>query len=42
MVSQIGVVDKQRIIEKISKLSKSIMDKIENSIVFILGIKLLY
>jgi mRNA interferase MazF len=42
LVTQIGVVDKQRMIEKIAKLSKNIMDKIENNIVFILGIKLLY
>jgi mRNA interferase MazF len=41
LVTQIGVVDKQRMIEKISKVSKSIMDKIENSIVFILGIQLI-
>jgi mRNA interferase MazF len=41
LVTQISVVDKQRMIEKISKLSKSIMDKIENNIVFILGIKLI-
>ena len=41
LVSQIGVVDKQRMIEKISKVNKSIMDKIENNIVFILGIKLI-
>ena len=41
LLSQIGVVDKQRLIEKISKMNKSIMDKIENNIVFILGIKLI-
>ena len=41
LVSQIGVVDKQRMIEKISKVNKSIIDKIENNIVFILGIKLI-
>jgi mRNA interferase MazF len=41
LVTQIGVVDKQRMIVKISKLSKNIIDKIENNIVFILGIKLI-
>ena len=41
LVSQIGVVDKQRLIEKVAKVNKSIMEKIENNIVFILGIKLI-
>jgi len=41
IVSQISVVDKQRLIEKISKINKEIMEKIENSILFILGIKMI-
>jgi mRNA interferase MazF len=41
LVSQIGVIDKQRLLEKISKVSKSIIGKIENNIVFVLGIKLI-
>jgi mRNA interferase MazF len=41
LLSQIGVVDKQRLIEKVSKLNRSIMEKIENNIMFILGIKLI-
>ncbi|GHV90150.1 mRNA interferase [Spirochaetia bacterium] len=40
LLSQIGVVDKQRLIEKVSKINRSIMEKIENNIMFILGIKL--
>jgi hypothetical protein len=40
-LSQTGVVDKQRMIEKIANVNKSIMDKIESNIAFILGIKLL-
>jgi mRNA interferase MazF len=41
LLSQIGVVDKQRFVEKISKTSKDTMKKIENSMMFILGIKML-
>ena len=41
LLSQIGVVDKQRFIEKVSKIDKSIMNTVENNIAFILGIKLL-
>jgi mRNA interferase MazF len=41
LLSQIGVVDKQRLIEKVSKINRSIMEKIENNIIFILGIKLI-
>ena len=40
LLSQIGVVDKKRLIEKIAKLNNDIIEKIENNIVFILGIKL--
>ena len=39
LLSQIGVVDKQRLIEKISKMERSIMDKIEDNLAFILGIR---
>ena len=41
LLSQIGVIDKQRLIEKISRINKNIMEKIENNIMFMLGIKLL-
>jgi mRNA interferase MazF len=40
VVSQIGVIDKERLIEKISKINSDIMENIENSIMFILGIKI--
>jgi mRNA interferase MazF len=40
LVSQIGVIDKERLIEKISKINKNIMEKIENNIMFVLGIKI--
>ena len=40
LLSQIGVVDKQRLIEKIAKINNDTMEKIENNIIFILGIKL--
>jgi mRNA-degrading endonuclease toxin of MazEF toxin-antitoxin module len=40
LVSQIGVIDKERLIEKISKINKDIMEKIENNIMFVLGIKI--
>ena len=41
LLSQIGVIDKQRLTEKISKINKNIIEKIENNILFILGIKLI-
>ena len=41
LVSQIGVVDKQRLIEKITKVDRTIMEKIENNVAFILGIRLI-
>ena len=40
LLSQIGVVDKQRLMEKVAKINNDTMEKIENSIIFILGIKL--
>ena len=39
LFSQIGVIDKQRLIEKISKLNSNIMEQIERNISFILGLK---
>ena len=41
LLSQVGVIDKQRLIEKISKVNRDIMYKIESSILFIFGIKIL-
>ncbi|MDR0475354.1 MAG: type II toxin-antitoxin system PemK/MazF family toxin [Treponema sp.] len=41
LLSQIGVMDKQRLIEKVSKINKGILEEIENNIAFILGIKLI-
>jgi len=37
-LSQIEVIDRQRLIEKITKLDRSIIERIENNILFILGI----
>jgi hypothetical protein len=34
-----GVIDKERLIEKVAKINNDILGKIENSIIFILGIK---
>jgi mRNA interferase MazF len=39
LISQIGVIDKERLQEKVSKINRELMEKIENSIMFILGIK---
>jgi mRNA interferase MazF len=38
-ISQIEVIDRRRLIEKITKLDRSIIEKIENNILFILGIR---
>jgi mRNA interferase MazF len=38
-ISQIEVIDRHRLIEKITKLEGAIIEKIENNILFILGIK---
>ena len=38
-ISQIEVIDRQRLTEKISKLDKVTLEKIENNIIFVLGIK---
>jgi mRNA interferase MazF len=37
-ISQIEVIDRQRLIEKITKLDRILIEKIENNILFILGI----
>jgi len=37
-ISQIEVIDRQRLIEKITKVDRAIMEKIENNIIFVLGI----
>jgi mRNA interferase MazF len=41
LISQISVIDKERLLEKISKVNREIMEKIENNIMFILGIKII-
>ena len=41
LLSQTGVVDKQRLIEKITKINKDTMEKIENNIAFILGLTII-
>jgi mRNA interferase MazF len=41
LISQTGVIDKKRLKEKVSKVRREIMEKIENSILFILGVTLL-
>jgi len=38
ILSQIEVIDRQRLIEKIIKIDRIIMEKIENNILFVLGI----
>jgi len=38
-ISQIEVIDRQRLVEKITKMDKTILEKIEYSIMFVLGIK---
>ncbi len=38
-ISQIEVIDRQRLIEKITKIDKTIIEKIENNILFVLGIR---
>ena len=38
MLSQVKAIDRARLIEKISKIDRTIMEKIENNIMFILGI----
>ena len=38
VISQIKVIDKTRLIEKISKVNKTIIEEVENNILFVLGI----
>ena len=38
-ISQIEVIDRQRLVEKITKIDKTIIEKIENNILFVLGIR---
>ena len=38
-ISQIEVIDRQRLIEKITKIDRAIMEKVENNIMFVLGIR---
>ena len=38
-ISKIEVIDRQRLIEKINKIDKSIIEMIENNLIFVLGIK---
>jgi len=38
-VSQIEVIDRQRLIEKITRIDKSLLERIENNILFVLGIR---
>jgi mRNA interferase MazF len=39
IISQIEVIDRQRLIEKITKIERTIIETIENNILFVLGIK---
>ena len=38
-ISQIEVIDRRRLIEKITKIEKALLEKIENNMMFVLGIK---
>ena len=38
-ISQIEIIDRQRLIEKILKINMTVLEKIENNILFVLGIK---
>ena len=40
LISQIGVIDKKRLVEKIIKIERDFMNKIESNISFVLGIKM--
>jgi mRNA interferase MazF len=40
-ISQIEVIDRQRLLEKITKFDRTIIEKIENNILFILGIRII-
>jgi mRNA interferase MazF len=38
-ISQIEVIDRRRLIEKITKIDRAIIEKVENNIMFVLGIR---
>jgi mRNA interferase MazF len=38
-ISQIEVIDRRRLIEKITKIDKTIIEKVEDNILFVLGIR---
>jgi len=38
-ISQIEVIDRRRLIEKITKIDRTIIEKVENNIMFVLGIR---
>jgi len=38
-ISQIEVIDRQRLIEKITKIDRAIIESVENNILFVLGIR---
>ena len=38
-ISQIEVIDRRRLIEKITKIDRAIIEKIENNLMFVLGIR---
>ena len=38
VISQVKVIDKNRLIEKISKVNNATMEKVENSLMFVLGV----
>ena len=38
VISQIRVIDKQRLIERITKVNNSIMDEVVNNLLFVLGV----
>ena len=40
VISQIRVIDRKRLVEKISKIKKSVIEEVENSLLFALGIGL--
>jgi mRNA interferase MazF len=37
LISQIGAIDKERLLEKVSKINSELMEKIEANIMFIIG-----
>jgi mRNA interferase MazF len=41
IISQIGIIDKERLLEKVSKINRETVEKIENNIMYIIGIKIM-